>query len=486
MAHAKTSLFTLLSGFVTLVMHGMTAFASSGPPPSLLEHWQSNSAAATTLRADDLLLGLHGVLLGLSVLTLVLWLSQRKNIHLLNLLMIAGLLVGLIALDGLGAPGLSADQGNLLQSIGFSGFGAAGALLCRHFLEADTRLPGLDRMLLVMALTFLLIPGVPVIMPELPALIPVLALTILLAGTATLGGILTWKTRRGGIFAFQAGWLLILAGCSVEIARNMGMLAINPITSHALQVTFAGAMIAFAAALSCANHARERTRMRNMDRELAAQSHLVEELRQTEQMLIHQIAQRNHELDNANRLLRGSKGPPGSDGHRDALTGLVNRPLLEDRIAHGIVRSLRHNAKVALILIDIDDFKAINTQFGRDFGDEVLMTIARRLSGIARAEDTVARLGADDFAIMLEDVFDADDIKRTTTAISVELAKPFKIREQKLLVSASVGHAFFPEDGKDADHLIKSADRGMYLARANGGANETATTHRDKPALDHA
>lgn len=478
-------LLTPPTGFKAVLMPVAAALPAPAQAATLLEQWQSNVDTMAGMHADSVLHGLHGVVVGLVLLTLLLWFSQRRNIHLLNLLMLTGLLIGLVGLDGRGAPGLAAEHRDLLQLIGFSAFGAAGAMLSRRFLELDRHPGWADKLMLGIALSFLLIPAAPALKPELPVLAPALALTLVLAGTATTTGLIGWRTGLGGVLAFQTAWLLILAGSAIAIASSLGALPATLFTSHALQLALTTAMIALAAALSCASRARERLRLYTLDRELAAQSHQLEALHQTEQMLSHQIAQRNHELENANRLLRDTKLQSGTKIHRDPLTGLANRLLLEERVAHGIVRSLRHNAKLALILVDIDGFKSINERFGREFGDELLATIARRLKGIARAEDTVARLGADDFVLLLEDVFDTDDINRTTAAINAELGKPFKIREQKLDLSASIGHAFFPENGKDADNLIKSADRMMYLARSKDEVPGTNDTRGACPVSDH-
>lgn len=478
-------LLTPPAGFKAVLMPVAAALPAPAQAASLLEQWQSNVDTMAGMHADSVLHGLHGVVVGLLLLTLLLWFSQRRNIHLLNLLMLTGLLIGLIGLDGRAPPRLTAEHGDLLQLIGFSAFGAAGAMLSRRFLELDKHPGWTGKLMVGIALSFLLIPAAPVLNPELPVLAPALALTVILAGTATATGLIGWRTGLGGVLAFQAAWLLILVGSAIAIASSLGALPVTHFTSHALQLTVTTAMIVLAAALSCASRARDRLRLHTLDHELAAQTHQLEALRQTEQMLSHQIAQRNHELDNANRLLRDTKLQSGNSRiHRDPLTGLANRLLLEERVAHGIIRSLRHNAKLALILIDIDEFKSINEKFGREFGDELLATIARRLKGIARAEDTVARLGGDDFVLLLEDVFDTDDINRTTAAINAELGKPFKIREQKLGISASIGHAFFPENGKDADNLIKSADRMMYLAKANGEVAGTSDARVASPVSD--
>lgn len=474
----------LAGGFAMVWSAAATPALATPTTTSLIHVWTTQAASAAAFQ-NSVIVGvpgiLGGMLLSLALLTALLWISQRTGVYLLNLLMTSGLLLSLVAVTDPGDPALSAARGELPVAVGYSVFGIAGALLCRRFLETETRRSPLDKLFMAIALGFLVIPTLPLLLPDLPVRLPIAGLNGVLALSASLAILLQWSQRPGGLTAFQTGWLLVLAASSIEIARNFNLLPLNTFTAHAPQVAHVAAMIALTAALSCATHAYERTRRHNLNRELAAQTQRIEELQRTEQMLVHQISQRNHELEKANRELQDHRDGKGLNGQHDPLTGLANRALLEDRINHGMVRSIRHNARLAIIVADIDDFKTINSRFGRDFGDELLTAIARRLNGISRAEDTVARLGSDDFAILLEDVFDSDDIQRALTAVSTELTKPFKIREHKLNVSASLGHAFFPDNGKNAEHLIKSADRMMYLARTCGEAPASTESGTDGP-----
>ncbi len=151
----------------------------------------------------------------------------------------------------------------------------------------------------------------------------------------------------------------------------------------------------------------------------------------------------------------------------DVLTGLPNRSLFHDRLRHALAQARRKNTRVALMLIDLDNFKDINDTLGHDVGDELLKQAAGRLMEIMRDVDTVARLGGDEFTTILSDC-DADGASLVAQRVVDELSASFSVNERQLFVSASVGIAFYPEDGRDSNALIKAADTAMYRAKELG------------------
>jgi len=154
--------------------------------------------------------------------------------------------------------------------------------------------------------------------------------------------------------------------------------------------------------------------------------------------------------------------------YHDALTGLPNRLLLIDRIEHAIARAERNNKIVALLLLDLDDFKLINNTLGHEMGDELLAEVAMRLSGQVSRLDTVARLGGDEFIILLESIESPDVAAITAQAIKDILMVPFNIKENELRVTASIGVALSLDDGKSIGRLMKHADTAMYKAKEAG------------------
>ncbi len=155
----------------------------------------------------------------------------------------------------------------------------------------------------------------------------------------------------------------------------------------------------------------------------------------------------------------------------DALTSLPNRSLFYDRVFHSLARARRSNSKLALLLLDIDRFKNINDSLGHDSGDLLLKTIALRLSEGVRDMDTVARLGGDEFVVVLEGIQDMDDVIFVANKLLTTLARPMDISGHDITTTVSIGVSVFPEDGADADELLKNADIAMYKAKEAGKNN---------------
>lgn len=152
----------------------------------------------------------------------------------------------------------------------------------------------------------------------------------------------------------------------------------------------------------------------------------------------------------------------------DALTGLPNRTLMLDRLQHAVVRSQREQSRVSVIFIDLDRFKSVNDGLGHDIGDLLLQQVAQRIKGRLRAMDTVARLGGDEFVVLMEDLKDAEYCASLAQQLIAAIARPMKLRQHTVEIGASLGLAFFPEDGTDALELMKRADMAMYAAKAAG------------------
>jgi diguanylate cyclase (GGDEF)-like protein/PAS domain S-box-containing protein len=153
--------------------------------------------------------------------------------------------------------------------------------------------------------------------------------------------------------------------------------------------------------------------------------------------------------------------------HHDALTGLPNRRLLGDRIAQAFAAARRSGERVALMLLDLDRFKPINDTYGHEAGDAVLKVVAARLKGCVRESDTVARIGGDEFVVMLP-MRAAQDAVRVADKILAALAEPIRVAGNEVQIGVSIGISVFPEDAADKEELLKYADRAMYHVKAAG------------------
>lgn len=154
--------------------------------------------------------------------------------------------------------------------------------------------------------------------------------------------------------------------------------------------------------------------------------------------------------------------------NNDALTGLPNRRLLEDRMAQALKEASRAQQLVAVLFLDLDYFKVVNDTHGHVIGDQLLKSVGERLTGLLRAEDTVARIGGDEFVILLPKLNDAIQLFATAEKVISELALPFHIAEQTLLLGVSIGIALYPEHNDNPSSLIKLADDAMYVAKRLG------------------
>ncbi len=149
--------------------------------------------------------------------------------------------------------------------------------------------------------------------------------------------------------------------------------------------------------------------------------------------------------------------------HHDPLTGLANRALFNDRLDTALRTARRHNSTLALLFLDIDDFKGINDVHGHAAGDRVLSTIARRLEGCVRETDTVARMGGDEFTVLLTDIQSEGAVSETVARILAVMAEPLDAESGAVkMPSCSIGIACYPADGEDADTLLSQADDDMY------------------------
>ena len=152
----------------------------------------------------------------------------------------------------------------------------------------------------------------------------------------------------------------------------------------------------------------------------------------------------------------------------DALTGLPNRALAQDRFVQAAAQADREHAGLAVIFLDLDDFKHVNDSLGHPQGDALLRDASRRLVDTLRQSDTVCRQGGDEFLILLADVRDADGVAATALKLVAALAQPFAIDGHEITTTASLGIAMYPGDGRDFDELLKKADMAMYDAKAAG------------------
>jgi diguanylate cyclase len=184
-------------------------------------------------------------------------------------------------------------------------------------------------------------------------------------------------------------------------------------------------------------------------------------LRRQVESLERVVEDRTRGLEAANRQLRHM-------ATHDALTGLPNRVLLEDRLSQAIAHAARDGHSFALAAFDLDRFKVINDSFGHGTGDALLKEVASRLQGVARSIDTVVRLGGDEFVMIIDNLTHAADAEAVAQRAVAALREPLRIGEHDIHSSASVGIALYPQDGNSVESLMAHADAAMYCVKQRG------------------
>jgi diguanylate cyclase (GGDEF)-like protein len=194
--------------------------------------------------------------------------------------------------------------------------------------------------------------------------------------------------------------------------------------------------------------------------ELAAVNQALEEEVQERERLEHQLIS-----------VRKQEEAAREAAFHDPLTFLPNRVLFNDRLEHGLAQAERHQWTLAVMFIDLDDFKSVNDAYGHVAGDKVLQTVADRLKNITRKDDTVSRHGGDEFLYLLLEVKTEQDVALIAQKIIRTVGEPCEVDINNVVIrptiTSSIGISMFPRDGTTADALIKSADKAMYRAKRN-------------------
>lgn len=361
------------------------------------------------------------------------------------------------------------NSAELALPSGIALVGLFASIFTRDFFDTARNAPLYERLLLVTAALFALSLAAIWILPPPYGVQTAWLTALLFAALAIACAIRCMQLQVAGASLFLAACVAVLIGQGLSSAAGHG--SWQSIGSISAEAGLVIAVLLLAVAMARRTDVARGARAASLAVELEASKQTLAAARETEVALTRRLQERALELDAANARMIERTQKLEALAHRDALTQLPNRLLFEDRTTHAIIRALRHKARIALILVDIEAFRKINEAHGRATGDELLILLAHRLHARLRAGDTVARIGSDEFAVLLEDVFEHDDLERVMNGVADELALPFVLGDKQIVIEASMGYAFYPEDGDDTASLLKSADRRMLkvkLARAHG------------------
>lgn len=445
--------------------------SSSGSLTVPLRLWRP---AAFARYSEDAYAGLslyYGTLLALLLYNLLLYVSIRDRNYLVYTLFVACMAIGQLSLNGLGNqyvwPGWPA-WGNVALPVGFAATGFFGALFTRGFLATRRTAPRLDRLVLLLMLAFAASAAATVLVSYRVGAILTSLGGLCFALTAVAAGIHCLRRGHPGARYFLLAWALLLGGVAVMAMRNLSWLPTNLFTSYAMQVGSAFEMLLLSFALADRINVLRQDKARAQVEALNAKQAIVDALRETERRLEARVASRTRELEDANARLRASEAEFRRMAHHDPLTGLANRLLLADRLEQAIDRAARSGRQVAVLTLDLDGFKPINDRHGHAAGDELLKTVAHRLQRALRAADTAARVGGDEFVLVLEDLESVAEAEKVAQKVLDQVAQPVALAGLTVGVTVSVGVALWPRDGNRCEALLEHADRAMYAAKSAG------------------
>ncbi len=409
-----------------------------------------------------------GMLAALFAYNLLLFFSLRDRLYLYYILFVAAMALAQGAWNGLFFeylwPGFPA-WANLSVLVGFCATGLFGAVFSRRFLQTARFAPRLDKVLLGSAVMFtILLPGVLLVPYQIHAMLTSLT-GMIFSLAAVMSAIVCVRQGDTSARFFLLAWGILLIGTAALGARNLKLIPSNFFTLEAMLIgsVFEVLLLSFALA-DRISHLR-RTKQQAESELIRMQQEKVQDLERLEHDLEQQVEIRTRELQDVAEQLRQQKEQLHSLALHDPLTGLANRHLLEKHARQAVMHADVEGQHMAVIMIDLDNFKPVNDRHGHDVGDELLKAAAERLKQTVRAGDTVARIGGDEFVVILDSVNKSADIEATCDKLFTRLTEPLSLDGLELAIEASFGVAVFPGDGTQYDVLLRNADKAMYQAK---------------------
>lgn len=412
-----------------------------------------------------------GALLALLVFNALLWVSMRERMYFDYVLFVAGLAIGLAGFNGLGMEYVWSGWpwfANLAFPLGFSLCSIGVAQFTRSFLSPQTVSARLDNILwiggiLSAAAAFIFI-GISY---KFGGTVLTVA-TVFTTSMAIVAGLYCQKRRVASAPLFLLAWtLFMLFGIAFSL-RNYGLVPTNFLTLHGLQFGSLIGMLLLSFALADRFHSERRAKEAAQAEMMTAREASIEVLRRSEHDLEVRVNQRTAELATANAKLAASESQQRKLAQHDGLTGLANRNLLADRLGQAIRLGQREQRRFAVLYLDLDKFKPVNDLHGHAVGDSILRQVAERLTKRVRHSDTVARVGGDEFVIVLHAVESNEALSSVANDIRDALSQEFHVEGIKIHIGCSVGVAVYPDHGSDAPTLSRLADEAMYQAKDTG------------------
>lgn len=441
-------------------------------------------------RDVQLVLGLfYGLALALVLYNLMLFFAVQDRTYLYYVLYASAFGLFLFSYDGLAFQYLWPESpwwANHSSATALSLTLALGAQFTRSFLDTRRISPRADRVVLAIiaaggalaacSATGWLLPYGTVLRTVSVLGFGIAALSTVVAVRALVDG---YRPARFFLLAWAGLLVFILFGA----LRNFALVPTNFVTIYGLHFGFALDVLLLSFALGDRINTLRRESAQAHTQTLDAQELLLEATRENERGLETRIAVRTAELNKANERLRAEAGEREllmeqlreQEEHlrfmaqHDPLTGLPNRTSMQQRLALALELAKRNRKKVAVMMVDLDEFKRINDTRGHPAGDQALVELAARLRTSVRGSDTVARYGGDEFVILAGELDRAEDVGMVAEKVADMISVPLSIEGGPAKVSCSIGISVYPDDAEGGEELIALADKAMYVSKAVKG-----------------
>jgi two-component system, sensor histidine kinase LadS len=428
-----------------------------------------------------------GALLALGAFNLLLWFTLRDRGYLYYVVFVAMTAMAYLCYNGLAYqyfwPEATAWNNRAPMFFGFLTI-ASGALFGRSFLRVWEHGRHYDiPAMAVIGVSLLLAAATISPMPYWVSArcFPFLAI----AGSVNLIVNSIQAIRRGYRPArvFLLAWAALIAGLVAFALRALEILPGNFFTIYGVQIGSLVEALLLSQALAQRIHtmreekeAAQHAALQAKESALQLKEQALEASRLAEQDLESMVAERVQELARVNRTLEAEifERKRAEEllrrlAYHDALTGLPNRTLLKDRFTMAVSAAKRNETNVALLVIDLDNFKEVNEEHGHDVGDDLLVSFAKILQTRLREMDTIARLGGDEFVVLVNDLATPREAARVAEKVLSILNEPIRVTaNQSVRISASIGIAVYGEDGTEVDPMLKRAEASMYSAKKAG------------------
>ena len=407
-----------------------------------------------------------GLLIALASYNLLLFISIRERSYLWYVLLAGSMFLAIGSFNGLWFellwPKLPYWH-NLSIPIGFSLVILFASLFSKSFLQTQKNAPIFNKLFsiiaIVSALSVLLSPFI-----SLLYMAPFLSFCgIVLAFTSISTSITLSIKNKPYAKYYLIAWIFFIIGAVLFSAANLGWLPSNMFTRYSLVFGSALEMILLSLALA------ERIKFVRDERDNARQetlqsdAKLIDLLHDNEKKLTNRVMARTQALLFSNNKLRQQEEKFKNLAHHDSLTGLANRILIAEQLHLLLAQSKRDKTSLAVLFLDLNNFKKINDEHGHQAGDELLIATADKLRYVLRDSDVIGRLGGDEFIILMT-AHDGDfSPQEVAEKIEAHINQPVTINDLSMQVGVSIGIAIYPDDGEDFDTLLSASDKAMYI-----------------------